>query len=106
MDIIWRRKVALYLGTTTAGLQQAQYSLTNSDTTTPEFTIKLSELFPMMRNVQLPLYVINEREASRPPALAQSARRATAQPRQIVALIPMLPRHCRPPCRTPRVDCF
>ena len=53
-------KDALYLGTTTAGLQQAQYTLTNSDTTTPEFTIKLSELFPMMRNVQLPLYVINE----------------------------------------------
>jgi hypothetical protein len=34
--------------------------LTVSQTDTPVFSVKLSELFPAMRNVQLPLYLISE----------------------------------------------
>lgn len=34
--------------------------LTSSETECPIFSVKLSELFPMMRNLQLPLYLINE----------------------------------------------
>ena len=53
-------KDCVYATNDTDGVQVEQYSLTDSSTTTPEFTIKISELFPMMRNVQLPLYLINE----------------------------------------------
>jgi len=34
--------------------------LVSSTTECPVFSIKLSELFPMMRNIQLPLYLMNE----------------------------------------------
>lgn len=34
--------------------------ITTSETQCPVFSIRLSELFPMMRNVQLPLYLMNE----------------------------------------------
>tara|TARA_R110002072_G_scaffold225_3_gene1693 strand:- start:5113 stop:6546 length:1434 start_codon:yes stop_codon:yes gene_type:complete len=37
-----------------------QYVLTSDETHTPIYSIRISELFPMMRNVQLPLYLINE----------------------------------------------
>lgn len=53
-------KDCLYDTGNVAGTQINQYALTDSATTTPEFSIKISELFPMMRNVQLPLYLINE----------------------------------------------
>ena len=53
-------KDCLYSTGNVAGTQISQYALTDSATTTPEFSIKISELFPMMRNVQLPLYLINE----------------------------------------------
>lgn len=53
-------KDCLYNTGNVTGLPISQYALTDSATTTPEFTIKISELFPMMRNVQLPLYLINE----------------------------------------------
>ena len=36
------------------------YQLTKGTTHTPIFSIRISELFPMMRNVQLPLFLINE----------------------------------------------
>tara|TARA_B110000046_G_scaffold166438_1_gene183329 strand:+ start:315 stop:1751 length:1437 start_codon:yes stop_codon:yes gene_type:complete len=36
------------------------YQLTKGDLHCPVFSIRISELFPMMRNVQLPLYLINE----------------------------------------------
>jgi hypothetical protein len=36
------------------------YQLTSGTTHTPIFSIRISELFPMMRNVQLPLFLINE----------------------------------------------
>ena len=53
-------KDCLYNASDTAGNQISQYTLTDSATTTPEFSIKISELFPMMRNVQLPLGLIAE----------------------------------------------
>ncbi len=37
-----------------------QYSLKASDAETPLFSIKISELFPAMREIQLPLFLINE----------------------------------------------
>jgi hypothetical protein len=44
----------------TAGSVMPQYALKAADAETPVFTIKLSELFPAMREVSLPLYLINE----------------------------------------------
>ena len=48
--------------TTSAGNnEQLQELNLNFDTDlTPEYQIKLSDIFPMMRNVQLPLFVLNE----------------------------------------------
>lgn len=42
------------------GVTLPQFQLTSSDVETPIWTIKLSELFPMMLGFQLPLYLINE----------------------------------------------
>lgn len=46
--------------TSTAATILKQYQLTESQIDCPVFSIRISELFPMMRNVQLPLYLINE----------------------------------------------
>ncbi len=67
-------KDCLYSTGDVEGFQISQYALTDSSTTTPEFTIKISELFPMMRNVQLPLYLINE------PCSVEVTFRAQANP--------------------------
>ena len=67
-------KDCLYADGDVAGTQISQYALTDSATTTPEFSIKISELFPMMRNVQLPLYLINE------PCSIEVTFRAQADP--------------------------
>lgn len=47
-------------GGAAVGVVPAPIKLTTSETDCPVFTIKLSELFPMMRNTQLPLYLIHE----------------------------------------------
>jgi len=44
----------------TAASVLPQYAIKASDSQTPVFTIKLSELFPAMREVSLPLYLIQE----------------------------------------------
>jgi len=44
----------------TASTVLPQYSLKASDLETPLWSIKIMELFPAMREVQLPLYLINE----------------------------------------------
>ena len=46
--------------TDTASSILDQFQLTKGDLHCPVFSIRISELFPMMRNVQLPLYLINE----------------------------------------------
>jgi len=44
----------------TDGLVNSFISIKSDPTTTPVFQVKLSDLFPMARNLQLPLFVINE----------------------------------------------
>ena len=46
--------------TDTASTVIKEFKLKTDQTNTPVFSIKISELFPMMRNVQLPLFLINE----------------------------------------------
>ncbi|MBC8307156.1 MAG: hypothetical protein H8E55_66765, partial [Pelagibacterales bacterium] len=49
-----------WTGGAKVGVVPPPIQLTTSETECPVFTIKISELFPMMRNVQLPLYLIHE----------------------------------------------
>ncbi len=51
---------AVYDTAGSASSMLPQYSLKAADAETPIFSIKISELFPAMREVQLPLYLINE----------------------------------------------
>ena len=55
----YQLKSAVYSDATTA-LADPALRITNSELECPIFQIKISELFPMMRNIQLPLYLINE----------------------------------------------
>lgn len=48
------------LATPTAGVSPAGILLRTSESDSPVFQIKLSELFPLMRNMMLPLYLIDE----------------------------------------------
>ncbi len=48
-----------YDGNTTAQ-PLPQFVIQDTDQTTPLFSVKISELFPAMREIQLPLYLINE----------------------------------------------
>ena len=55
----YQMKSVVYSDSTTATIDPS-VRLRVSETECPVFSIKLSELFPMMRNVQLPLYLIAE----------------------------------------------
>jgi hypothetical protein len=55
----YQMKTVNYSNATTATIDPS-ITLTTSETECPVFSIKLSELFPMMKNVQLPLYLIGE----------------------------------------------
>ncbi len=55
----YQMKSVIYSNATTSTIDPA-LALTVSETDCPVFSIKLSELFPMMKNVQLPLYLIAE----------------------------------------------
>lgn len=55
----YQMKSLVYSNATT-GLIDPSIRLRVSETECPVFSIKLSELFPMMKNVQLPLYLIAE----------------------------------------------
>lgn len=50
----------IYAGAGAAGRNHVSVSPVNSAANSPVFQIKLSELFPMLRSVQLPLFVLNE----------------------------------------------
>ena len=52
------RDVEYTNNTTTTPLEQ--FTIKASDAETPIFSVKISELFPAMREIQLPLYLINE----------------------------------------------
>lgn len=51
---------AIYAEDGLTGLMPAEYQILNDPLQSPNFQIKLSDLFPMLRNVQLPLFVFNE----------------------------------------------
>ncbi len=55
----YQMKSVVY-STAGTGLIDPSVRLTTSETECPIFSIKLSELFPMMRNIQLPLYLLAE----------------------------------------------
>ena len=55
----YQMKSVVY-STAQTGLIDPSVRLTVSETECPIFSIKLSELFPMMRNIQLPLYLLAE----------------------------------------------
>jgi hypothetical protein len=55
----YQLKQVVYSDATTSKADPS-IELKTSQTECPVFSIKLSELFPMMRNIQLPLYLINE----------------------------------------------
>jgi len=56
----YQMKDVIYDATQTAATIDPAVQITVSETECPVFSIRLSELFPMMRNVQLPLYLMNE----------------------------------------------
>lgn len=56
---LYQVKDAVYASDTAGGVPNV-ILLQNDPTTGPVFQIKLSELFPMMRNIMLPLYLIDE----------------------------------------------
>jgi len=56
----YQMKDVIYDAAQTAGTIDPSVQITVSETECPVFSIRLSELFPMMRNVQLPLYLMNE----------------------------------------------
>lgn len=58
-DGLYQVKDAVYTADAT-GLVPSPIRLTTNTTEGPVFQIKLSELFPMMRNMMLPLYLIDE----------------------------------------------
>ena len=54
---LYQMKSVVY-STAGTGLIDPSVRLTTSETECPIFSIKLSELFPMMKNIQLPLYLL------------------------------------------------
>jgi len=56
----YQMKDVIYDAAQTAATIDPSVQITVSETECPVFSIRLSELFPMMRNVQLPLYLMNE----------------------------------------------
>ena len=56
----YQMKDVIYDATGAAATIDPSVQITLSETECPVFSIRLSELFPMMRNVQLPLYLMNE----------------------------------------------
>ena len=56
----YQLKDVIYDAAGTASTIDPSVQITVSETECPVFSIRLSELFPMMRNVQLPLYLMNE----------------------------------------------
>lgn len=56
----YQMKDVIYDAAATAATIDPSVQITVSETECPVFSIRLSELFPMMRNVQLPLYLMNE----------------------------------------------
>jgi len=56
----YQMKDVLYAADQTTATIDPSVQITVSETDCPVFSIRLSELFPMMRNVQLPLYLMNE----------------------------------------------
>ena len=56
----YQMKDVIYAADQTTATIDPSVQITVSETECPVFSIRLSELFPMMRNVQLPLYLINE----------------------------------------------
>tara|TARA_R110000737_G_scaffold39731_6_gene59777 strand:+ start:12 stop:1445 length:1434 start_codon:yes stop_codon:yes gene_type:complete len=56
----YQMKDVIYAAAGTAGTIDPSVQITVSETECPVFSIRLSDLFPMMRNVQLPLYLMNE----------------------------------------------
>ena len=56
----YQMKDVIYDATGAVATIDPSVQITLSETECPVFSIRLSELFPMMRNVQLPLYLMNE----------------------------------------------
>ena len=56
----YQMKDVIYDAAGTAGTIDPSVQITVDEINCPVFSIRLSELFPMMRNVQLPLYLMNE----------------------------------------------
>ena len=56
----YQLKDCIYDTTGAIATADPSVQITHSQTACPVFSIRLSELFPMMRNVQLPLYLMNE----------------------------------------------
>ena len=56
----YQMKDVIYAVDGTTATIDPSVQITVSETECPVFSIRLSELFPMMRNVQLPLYLMNE----------------------------------------------
>ena len=56
----YQMKDVIYDAAATGATIDPAVQITLSETECPVFSIRLSELFPMMRNVQLPLYLMNE----------------------------------------------
>lgn len=56
----YQMKDVIYNAAGTAATVEPSVQITVSETECPVFSIRLSDLFPMMRSVQLPLYLMNE----------------------------------------------